>query len=271
MRPNGTSVRLVPPAPSGAAVGSGAAVAVVASGNDAPKRHECAAGAARALRGCGWPMARSPCLRRPSFPPSQATCAQPRVLSRCTSARGPRRCRVLPRHRPGCTIVQRRARTQSDTHVDTGPHGACGRAIRLVQCTKRVRRVQRTKGRSPWVLCRGAGCVALLGVQRAKPPPGVQGQSPARDHPPPPATRPQRHSDTATQRHSDSATPPLALPLAGIHRAAKSTYACPRHQTFESAPNTQTVPAHRSPPAKTGAAVPAIRAGAKHEARKATG
>jgi hypothetical protein len=133
--------------------------------DDAFEWDECAAGAARALPGCGWQVVlatrwwrrattrpdgtsvslahAAPALvfggRLP--PPTQVTCAQPRGFTRCTSARGPRRCPgeriaticarlcsagtrrclVLPRDRHLCTCVQRRARTQVDTRVTVGP------------------------------------------------------------------------------------------------------------------------------------------------------
>jgi hypothetical protein len=98
-------------------------------------------------------------------PPNQVTYAQPRGLPRCTSARGPRRCQgvpvvvlcahlcsagtrrcpVLPRRRHGCTIVQRRARTQFDKHVNTRPPwsvwpGTSSRAVhkaRMRDCQER--------------------------------------------------------------------------------------------------------------------------------------
>jgi hypothetical protein len=85
---------------------------------------------------------------------TQATCAQPSGLTRCTSARGTRRCHwlrvvvlcarlcsagtrrcpVLPRCRQVHTIVQRRARTQSDAHVDTRPPWSVwpGKSSRMV-------------------------------------------------------------------------------------------------------------------------------------------
>jgi hypothetical protein len=87
-------------------------------------------------------------------PPTQVTCAQPGGLTRCTSARGTRRCRwgprvvlcarscsagtrrcpVLPRFRPGCTRAQRRARTQFDTHANEGPPWSVwpGKSSRMV-------------------------------------------------------------------------------------------------------------------------------------------
>jgi hypothetical protein len=205
---------------------------LVASGNDAAKRHECAAGAARALSGCGWQRVLSvrwwrqetthpkgPSVRLAPPAPSRAaagsrscrcgggvrkrrtpkarvcgwlrprplglrlaagapgvvgvcfrslpqvTSAQPRGLPRCTSARGTRRCRmvrgvvlcarvcsagtrrclVLPSHRQECTCVQRRARTQFDTHVNEGPPwsvwpGASSRMVhkaRMRDCQER--------------------------------------------------------------------------------------------------------------------------------------
>jgi hypothetical protein len=102
----GTTVRLAPPAPSRAAAGA-----------------------------CSLDLG-----DRFRLPP-QVTCAQPCGLPRCTSARGTRRCRwvrlvvlcaqvcsagtrrcpVLPSRLQGCTIVQRRVRTQFDAHVNTRP------------------------------------------------------------------------------------------------------------------------------------------------------
>jgi hypothetical protein len=93
---SGAVVRLAPPAPSRAAAGWWFRGAVLAGGNDAPGRHGCAAGAARALRGCGWPMLRPASPSATCFyTPAQVTCAQPGGLNRCTSARGPRRCHGL--------------------------------------------------------------------------------------------------------------------------------------------------------------------------------
>jgi hypothetical protein len=193
----------------GAPAGADPDGSLLTGGNDAPNRYECAAGAARALRGCGWQLVLAPrwwrgettspngtrvrlappapsraavgswcwrhgggegkrrrltarvCGRRRPRPPGlrlaggasglvvvgdfhtppQVTCAQPSGLSRCTSARGPRRCLglriavlcprlcsagtrrcpVLPGCRHARTFVQRRARTQLDTYVNTRP------------------------------------------------------------------------------------------------------------------------------------------------------
>jgi hypothetical protein len=141
MRPSGTRVRLAPPAPSGAAAGSWSCL----DGGGVRKRR------AQTERLCGWRRPRPPGLRLAAGAPGvvgvcfrsppQVTCAQPRGLPRCTSARGTRRCRgvrfaflcaclcsagtrrclALPGCRHGCTCVQRRARTQLDSHVNEGP------------------------------------------------------------------------------------------------------------------------------------------------------
>jgi hypothetical protein len=129
------------PRPPGLRLAAGAGGAVVADGNDAPKADDCAAGAARALPGCGWPTARPSCLRR-SFLPANTSYMRPApwppTMHKCARApalpRGPHRrhvCTIVqrrdptlpraPHRRPLCTRVQRRARTQFDTHVNERP------------------------------------------------------------------------------------------------------------------------------------------------------
>jgi hypothetical protein len=175
---------------------------------------------------CGWRRPRPPGLRLAAgslvvsdcfLSRPQVTCAQPRGLHRCTSARGTRRCRaprmaVLCAHlcsagtrrcraltecRHAQTMVQRRARTQSDKCVNRGPHGACGPAHRLAWSQSPDERLPREKGRlAPFLLA------------------GVQGQRPAggagaapRSLPSAPTPTPPRSSLTACSR-ACRASPP---------------------------------------------------------------
>jgi hypothetical protein len=81
--------------------------AVLTGGNDVPRRHDRAAGAARALPGCGWPMARPPRVRWPSSPSTSSymrPAPWPPSMHKC--ARAPA-LPYGPRSRPLCTLVQR--------------------------------------------------------------------------------------------------------------------------------------------------------------------
>jgi hypothetical protein len=138
-------------------------------------------------------------IRRVSDCRSSLTSAQPCGFPRCTSARGTRRCRwsrmelicarlcsagtrrcpALTKCRHACTIVQRRARTQLDTHVNVGPPWSVwpDKSSRAVH-KARMRDCQERRGGKPlfsWPGCRGS---APLGVQGAKPPPGCRGSAP---------------------------------------------------------------------------------------------
>jgi hypothetical protein len=94
---------------------------------------------------------------------------------------GTRRCPVLPLRPHVCTIVQRRARTQSYTPVYTGPPWSVwpGKSSRMVH-KARMRDCQERRGGKPlfsWPGCRGS---APPGVWGAEPPPHQMGRSPRR-------------------------------------------------------------------------------------------
>jgi hypothetical protein len=174
--------------------------------------------------------------------PPQVTSAQPCGLPRCTSARGTRRCRavrvvvlcarscsagtrrcfVLPRCRLLDTHGQRRARTQSDTHVDGGPPWSVwpGNSSRIVH-KGQMRDCQERRGAQPlfsWPGCRGRappGCRgrAPLGAQGAKPPPGRRGRAPLVTTPQPPTPIPLRRIPlTPSRRPCQQAQQPETRP-----------------------------------------------------------
>jgi hypothetical protein len=148
--------------------------AVLTSGSDAPNRLECAAGAARALPGCGWrvvhPAAsldvstRQHKLRAPSRVassdaqvlegPGAAVRSDWSSFAHACAALGPGAAlwTSLPSRVHVCAATGAHAVRLTREHA--APVERVARLARLEKCTKRVRRVQRTKGRRPWVLCR---------------------------------------------------------------------------------------------------------------------
>jgi hypothetical protein len=155
------------------------------------------------IRPAPWPPTMHKCARDPALP--LAPCCRP--LCTLVQRWDPALPRV-PRRGNLFTFVQRRARTQSYTHVNTRPPwsvwpGTPSRAVHK----GRMRDCQERRGAEPlfsWPGCRGR---APLGVQGAKPPPGVQRQSPARHH------LPAFRADGATHEPPDRSvpqTPPIA-------------------------------------------------------------
>jgi hypothetical protein len=155
---------------------------VVASGNDVAKRHACAAGAARALPGCGCDVAHG---HHKLHAPSPVASLDAQVRD------GPRRCPVLPvlHHLCNCS-----AATGAHAVRHTRGRGASMERVagHPVSCSAQRpdERLPREKGRpAPFLLAGvqgqspagGAGGSAPRRTRWGKAPTGVQGQRPAGD------------------------------------------------------------------------------------------